>query len=78
MLYSLFLCLLASVAHAQLSIIPLSASDYAYAKGNAASNVLVELYIDLACSETMDAWPLINEVTDIYDRDVLFRCVSSC
>jgi hypothetical protein len=43
------LLVLIQTAYGQLSIIPLSSSEYSYQKGNSDSKVKVELFIDLTC-----------------------------
>jgi len=57
----------------QKSMIPLSSNEYSYTRGNPSSSIVVEMYIDLACSATMDAWPTLNEVVDAYSNDVFFE-----
>jgi hypothetical protein len=54
------------------SLIPLSKTANAYQRGNAASNVVVELVIDLTCSSCLDSWPMLNEVVESYSSSVSF------
>lgn len=54
------------------SLIPLSGQSYSFKRGNPASNVVVELYVDLTCSSCLDSWPTLNEVVAAYSGDVNF------
>jgi hypothetical protein len=78
MISSLFLLALGSVftvpaaAQKAETLIPLSSTGYAFQRGNAASNIVVELYIDLTCSSCLSEWPTINEVVAAYSADVNF------
>ena len=54
------------------SLIPLSGQSYSFKRGNPASNVVVELYVDLTCSSCLDEWPTLNEVVSAYSSDVNF------
>jgi len=59
-------------AQAGESIIPLSATANAYQRGNAASNIVVDLVIDLTCSSCLEEWPMLNEVVAAYGDRVNF------
>jgi len=54
------------------SLIPLSKNANAYQRGNAASNIVVELVIDLTCSSCLDSWPMLNDVVASYGSSVNF------
>jgi hypothetical protein len=61
------------VAHATVNtFIPLDSYDYAFHRGNLASTINVELYIDLTCSACLDSWPTLTQVYDTYKNDVHF------
>ena len=56
------------------STIPISPDGYTLvAAGNPASNVHVELYIDITCSDTKVVWKTILEVIDLYRDKVYFQ-----
>ena len=71
MFQAIFLLLLACFTLA--STIPLSPTDYAFSRGFAGSNVKVDMYIDLACSDTQAVWSTLNEVFDAYNDKVSFH-----
>lgn len=54
------------------TLIPLSPTGYAFKRGNPASNVVVEFFIDLGCSSCLNAWPTLNKVVETYKNDVNF------
>lgn len=73
-----FLLLLSlSIAHSASpggqSLIPLSPNDYSFSRGNPASNIVVEFYIDLTCSACQDSWPTLNQVVAQYSDRVFFK-----
>ena len=76
MIFSLFTSALLfySTAFAQKAetLIPLSPTGYAFQRGNAASSIVVDLYIDLTCSSCLSEWPTFNQVIDTYGSDVNF------
>ena len=53
--------------------IPISRVDYSFPLGNLNSLVTVEFVIDLACSGTKDAWPVLSEVVALYKDLVKFK-----
>jgi hypothetical protein len=54
------------------SFIPLSANSYSFARGTQ-SPVVVDLYIDLACSDTKNVWADLKAVVSEFEKDVLFQ-----
>jgi hypothetical protein len=54
------------------SDIPLSPTGYTFSRGNLASSLKVDLFIDLACSDCMNEWPLLTEVYETYGSDFKF------
>jgi len=52
--------------------IPLDKNDYAFHRGNLASKVNVEFYLDLTCSSCLEAWPTLTEVYNKYQDSVHF------
>lgn len=70
-----FIChlLLAVVAQQTMTGIPISRVDYSFPLGNPSSMILVELTIDLGCSNCMDAWPMLSEVVELYKEEVHFK-----
>jgi len=69
----IFIANYSAVCVAQLqSLIPLSPSKNAFQRGNAASSIVVEYFIDLTCSSCLDSWPMMNEVVAAYGRSVNF------
>ena len=54
------------------STIPLSSSSYAFSRGFAGSNVQVDMYIDLTCSDTKDQWETLTQVFTDYGDKVNF------
>jgi hypothetical protein len=52
--------------------IPVSRNDYAYWAGSS-SMVTVDITIDLGCSETKNAWSMLQEVIDTYGHEVQFK-----
>ena len=53
--------------------IPISRVDYSFPLGNMNSLVTVEFVIDLTCSATKDAWPILSEVVALYKDSVKFK-----
>jgi hypothetical protein len=53
--------------------IPLDRNDWSYQRGDTSSLVVVEYIIDLTCSSTMDAWPVIQQVSNLYNDYVKFQ-----
>ena len=47
--------------------------DYSFPLGNMNSLVTVEFVIDLTCSATKDAWPILSEVVALYKDLVKFK-----
>lgn len=68
---SLFALATSAKATAPSTFIPLSANSYSFTRGTP-SNVVVDLYIDLGCSSTMDAWPVLTDVVKAYKDKVSF------
>ena len=54
------------------SAIPLSPTSYTFSRGNLASSLKVDLFIDLACSDCMNSWPLLSEVYASYSSEFKF------
>jgi hypothetical protein len=67
-------CLLSSqqVAATANSMIPLSSTSFSFPRGSL-STVVVDLYIDLACSETQSVWSQLKDVVKTFEHDVLFN-----
>ena len=68
------------------SLIPLNPKSDAFQRGNKASNVIVEFFIDLTCSSCLDSWLLLLyiyiylklfEIFFIIIRSVLNKVVST-
>ncbi|GMI10317.1 hypothetical protein TrRE_jg7767 [Triparma retinervis] len=55
------------------SSLPLSPSSFAFSRGQMGSDVTVDLWIDLACSDCMNGWPVINDVWEAYGDKVKFN-----
>jgi protein-disulfide isomerase len=70
-LLSLALIVLSVHATTQ-TFIPLDKNDYAFHRGNLASKVNVEFYIDLTCSSCLEEWPTLTQVYETYKNSVHF------
>jgi hypothetical protein len=67
-----FLASSAMAATPYISPIPLSKTGYAFSRGDTTSDVTIDLWIDLGCSDCMNEWPLLTEVYSQYESKVKF------
>jgi hypothetical protein len=69
----LLLGLVASTESATTSsFIPLSANSWSFTRGTS-SAVVVDLYIDLGCSDTASVWSQLKDVVKNFENDVQFQ-----
>jgi hypothetical protein len=69
---TIFLLSFPFYSYGATSMIPLDKNSYAFHRGNLASKVNVEFFIDLTCSSCLDSWPTLNKVVETYKNDVHF------
>lgn len=73
-MYTLSLLALFALASSEiLSPIPLSPTGNAFTRGLQTSNVVVDLFIDLGCSDCMNDWPMLSGVIAKYSDTVKFN-----
>lgn len=63
------LALISTVFAAASSSIPLDAVT-TFARGAAGSKVIVDLFIDLICSDCQSQWPTLTQVFETYQEEV--------
>mmetsp|Transcript_20687 Transcript_20687/g.43113 ORF Transcript_20687/g.43113 Transcript_20687/m.43113 type:complete len:241 (+) Transcript_20687:111-833(+) len=73
----LFFSVLVSVVSSQAATepttpIPISASSFSFARGAMSSDIVVDMWIDLGCSDCMNDWPTLEEVYASYQNKVKF------
>mgnify|MGYP000020325512 FL=1 len=71
-LATVVLFLLVGVSCEVLSPIPVSATSNAFTRGEKSSEIGVDLYIDLGCSDCMNDWPMLSAVYEKYASSVKF------
>jgi protein-disulfide isomerase len=71
-LATLAFALVASATADYTSPIPLSKTSNSFTRGDLSSPITVDFWIDLACSDTMNNWPIYQEVYAQYESKVKF------